>query len=303
MKNKLDVNVSLFKTVKDSNPVEVNLYELFKSEKYRKSVEAIRAESDKDKQTKMKIAMPCYTPSGVFSNGSDKSLQNHTGLLALDLDLKDNSQVENFKDLKKLIKSVPYVAYCGLSIRGEGYYVLISISSPLKHREHFASLEKDFGRCGLVVDPACINVGRKRFVSFDSDPYVNLEPETYCRVIETVRPLNQSGGEVRTPEDKASIAVEVARIIATICNQRLDITGNYKSWYEIACSLANEFGENGRAMFQAVSQFHPDYDYDLTDNKFDEAIRGEYNYTIGTFFHYAKLYSITAMLDFNGVHI
>jgi len=47
---------------------------------------------------------------------------------------------------------------------------------------------------------------------------------------------------------------------------------------------SDEFGEEGRAYFHAVSQFHPGYDRGEADGKFDHALKGEYQeITIGTF--------------------
>jgi hypothetical protein len=193
--------------------------------------------------------------------------------------------------MKKLIAAVPYVLYCGLSVRGEGYFCIIPIAFPYKFKQHFSSLQKDFARCGVIIDKSSSDISRKRFVSYDTTLYLNLHAKIYTRVSCRI-PQPQK----RTPQSSGSAAKEVANVIAAIRANKIDITGGYAQWWEIGCALANEFGEAGRELFHMVSQFG-DYDAEITDKKFDEALKG-YNFGIDTFFHYAKLCGVDAILAF-----
>ena len=298
--NKLNIIVSLFENYSDTTPKDINLYQLLTSSQYKNLVDKIRAEPDVEKQKKLKSKLPCLTPSGTFKGSADKDLIKHSGLICLDIDEKDNPGLTNFKDLKQLVKTIPYIAYCGVSVRGAGYFVIIPISNTEMHRAHYTSLEMDFKRCGIVIDSACKNVGRKRFVSYDPSPYLNLNAETYSFIAE---PQNASKtfGAGNKVEEMAEIATEVARIISVISSNQIDISGGYMQWFELGCSLANTFGDSGREMYHAISQYSASYDYDVTDRKYDECLKGNYKYSIGTFFHYAKQYGITAMLDFSNI--
>ncbi len=284
MNNILDVKVSFYTKFTTKKPVELNLYMLLTNQGYRDKVDAIRSESDPEKQKQMKNTLPLFTPSGIFSGANAASLTKPSGLICIDIDKKDNEDVADLNSLKEKIKNVPYIAYCGQSVRGEGYFCIIPIAMPEKHKQHFLSLEMDFARCGIVIDKACSDISRKRFVSYDPAPYLNPNAEVYDRIVEPQRRADKTAMSII---DSSSAAVEVARLISLISKEQKDITGGYSQWFEIACSLANEFGENGREMFHAISQYGNSYDSTIADNKYSEALKGNYSYTIGTLFHYA----------------
>lgn len=90
----------------------------------------------------------------------------------------------------------------------------------------------------------------------------------------------------------------VDELIAVIGDSEIDIAPDYNDWFAVGCSLANYFGEDGRARFHAVIQFYPSYSPHQTDEKFDDALKGSYNYNIGTFIHHANNVGVTAFADF-----
>lgn len=300
MKERLNVGVSFYENVKAiQKPITRNLLELLTSREYAGQVSKIRQEKDAAKQKKLKQNMPAFTPSGIFNAGGDNSIVSHSGLICIDIDRANNEDVVNFGDLKQLIKVIPYVAYCGLSVRGEGYFCLIPIKSTDKHRQHFRSLEMDFKRCGIVIDPCGINVGRKRFVSDDEKPYINQDAETYTMIVEKEFKRNQpSPGHVRLKETDEYFD----KMIAVIEKEKVDITYDYEKWFAIACVLANYFGEEGRERYHKVSQFHPNYSPGQTDAKFEDALRVRYNYNIGTFEYFIREHGLMSKVDFS-VHI
>jgi len=79
-----------------------------------------------------------------------------------------------------------------------------------------------------------------------------------------------------------------------IKKKKVDITGDYKVWFEIGQILA-ELGEPGRTLYHQISQFHPDYTKQETDEQFDKCVertkvrvKGQPRLTGGTLIHYAK---------------
>ena len=295
MSNTLNINVSFYDKITSKKPTKRNLFDLLTGFEFKNPVMAIRAESDPIKQKTMKNKLPAFTVSGLFNGSKAESLIEPSGLICIDIDKKGNKDVTDFADFKEKIKNVPYVAYCGLSARGEGYFCIIPIFCPDKHKEHFLSLERDFARCGIIIDKACSDICRKRFVSYDPKPYINLKAITYDRTFKSLRKMKQKA-DISVSES-SNTGVEVARIISVISIEETDMTGDYNQWFEIACSLANEFGENGRAIFHAVSQYG-DYDPDIANTKYNDALNGKYDYSIGTFFHYAKEAGIIVRADF-----
>ncbi|MDR1257874.1 MAG: PriCT-2 domain-containing protein [Tannerellaceae bacterium] len=288
MNNRLNTIVSFYDNITCVRPDEANLYDLLTGDTYRARVLAIRNERSTERQKRLKNKLPLFTPSGLFLKASAKSLLLPTGLICVDIDGKDNTGVNNFDRLKELITGIPYVMYCGLSVRGAGYFCIIPISLHSKFKQHFHALQSDFARCGVTIDKSCSDISRKRFVSYDPDPYINLSAETYTYVVEPQRARRTRRSVERA---KGETAADVERVIAAICDREIDITGPYGQWFEICCALANEFGEPGREMFHTVSRFG-DYDFEQADRKYNEALKGGYDYSIGTFFHCAGLYGV-----------
>lgn len=173
MDSVLNVECSLFERVTATTPGAVNLLEWLKNDQYRHQLEQLRALTDEDEQKHAKGKMPCITPSGTFSKRGKSYLISHTGLLAVDIDYSDNLHLSNFDSLKKELCKLPTVAYCGLSVRGKGYWLLIPVAHPEKHEDHFRYIEQYFKGKGLTIDPACKNVDRLRFYSYDPDAYFN----------------------------------------------------------------------------------------------------------------------------------
>lgn len=182
--NPLDINVSFLQR-HGSKPIERNLHEILFDTRYREQVEKIRTETDITKRRELKNALPNYTPSGLYNDSvKGKNLRESTGLICIDIDKKDNCNIQNFSQMKKEISIIPYIIYCGLSVSGEGYFCLFRIVQPENFSQHFNSIQRDFERCGITIDSQCCNINRVRYISFDPDPYINLEALVYDRIIE-----------------------------------------------------------------------------------------------------------------------
>lgn len=166
MNNILEISVSYFPRITDKKPLKGELYYLLTTHRYKKQVSLIRCQTDAEKKRVLKNELPTFTPSGLFSAGDAASLIRASGMICIDIDKKDNLNVEGYDRLKNRIAKLPYVAYCGLSVSGEGYFCIIPISDPNKFLLHFFSLQKVFTGMGITIDQACKDICRKRFVSF-----------------------------------------------------------------------------------------------------------------------------------------
>ena len=206
----------------------------------------------------------------------------------MDVDGKDNPDLSDFEEVSELISQVPYVAYCGRSVGFLGYFMLIRIANPNEHRRHFEALREDFARCGLVIDKACKDVGRKRFVSYDSRPYVNENAKVYERMggRETGR-IPRRDSRMAHGDDNG-----VDRLVEAIRANGVDITGGYDQWFRIGCAVASEYGERGRDIFHRISEQGASYDPRKCDMKYDDCLRTGGNIGIGTLFYYAKMYGL-----------
>lgn len=265
---------------------------------------AVRNEADAVRKKELKGRLPVFTPSGLFRGNGASTLIRPTGLICIDIDGKDNRHVEDYGNLKQRLGKLPYVAFCGISVGGEGYYALIPIAQPDKFLRHFRSLQAEFSAMGITIDPACCDVSRKRFVSFDPEPYINQEAETYeglaDELVAFAPTLTAYGCADST--DGSVLLNEVRKYIHIIEKKEIDITVGWWAWFGIGCALHHTFGESGREMFHAVSQFHHLYNYPETDKLFNSIAKGRIDsgkpITIATFFRYARFYKVDVMVDF-----
>jgi hypothetical protein len=151
----------------------VNLLALLKSDTYLALQNTVREAATEEARKRAKLCMPGIMPSGTFSHRGSRFLLKHTGLIAIDIDQKQNEQIAHYKDLKNQISKLINVAYCGRSVSGSGYWLLIPIAYPEKHKLHFRYIEAFFKSGGIIVDPGCSDVCRLRFYSYDPDAYYN----------------------------------------------------------------------------------------------------------------------------------
>lgn len=297
MTNRLNVKVSLFQSCKASEtPLgEISLCDFLSGntfrEKHKTAVDRYRTAGNEDKN-RLKTSVPAVTVSGTFSEWNSAGLIAHNGLMYIDIDEKDNPDVAEFDRLNELIRSIPYVTYCGHSIGGKGYFVIILISSPEKHKEHFEALRQDFARCSITIDEHDKDVIRLRVYSYDDTAYINPSAVTYGRTASVRTGLTAAGRNkprLPTPKEKIRNARKVASRIADLIKKGTDPTAVYANWFKLACALISEFGESARTLYHMVSQNYPGYDPDKADRQFDAALKKDgYSYHIGTFFHHTK---------------
>lgn len=171
----LNVEVSCFRNYRTpENPVTVNLLTWLHSKKYQVKVLNIRNTYDKSTRDLIKSNLPGITPSGIFSYRSEERIIQHSGLIQFDIDLcEENKHIKNWNKLKKEISNIIHVAYCGLSVSGLGYWGLIPIAYPEKHKLYFDSIEKAFADFGIKIDPRPKNVASLRGYSWDDTAYFN----------------------------------------------------------------------------------------------------------------------------------
>ncbi len=299
--NIFDRKVSYFRSVKSTKPEgEVTFLSVLESAKHKNEIELYR----KSKNKSIKESLPCYTVSGTFSARNEDSLIEHSGVVCIDIDRKDNTDVENFEEIKTLIQQIPYVAYCGRSCGGEGYFVLIPIENTDKHREHYNSLIEDFTRCDVQVDKSCRNLSRTRIISFDDDAYFNYKAVVYSRMKEEeeLEQLEDGHKKIEKTHSKKQTLFrsdvlerieyedckfDVELVIMLIERKEVDITADYNDWVKVGAALANQFGEEGRKYFHRVSCFYPEYKRYETDCKYKSCAKLD-QITIGTFFHIAR---------------
>ena len=246
---------------------------------YKNRIGRIRNCQDDVRQKKMKSRLPAITPAGIFTIRRADSLREPSGYMSIDLDNLEGKTTET----KELLMDFPGLCYCGLSVRGNGLFLIIKIASPEKYVEHLEAVFNDLKELGLSPDPACKDISRLRFVSYDPDPVINFEVSPYTKLVVTHHHTNITDSHY----NKAAIAERVECCLDQIDKQGLDITNDYRDWISIAYALGNEFGEGGRKYFHLASRYYPKYDPREADRTFTACLKGRAT-TVSSFFWICK---------------
>lgn len=286
--NVLDKTVSLFDSVENTIPKDINLLEFLTTERKNIDMAAIRT-SPTYKEDKKKL--PAVTVSAQFhSKRSMSDSYTHSGLICIDIDQKkdENDMKGNTPDVLKqvptLLRDMNNIAYLGHSLSGKGYTCIIPIVQPDRHREHFRALQDDFMKLGIRIDESCIDVSRLRIYCYDRGAYINPYAIPYTSTKEKeVKDRHMEKTDIDDPE--------LQKVIANIEANHIDIAPSYREWFEIGCALYCEFGEKGRELYHRISKQHPKYDRDSTDDQYDRIADNEYEaYSINTVYHYYHMY-------------
>ena len=288
----------------DSEIETISLGRALIADTWREQVEALRTETNPARRKALKDKLPCITPGGTFSHISKGGLMEASGYLCADLDYKPekgiNADLEGF-DLKGAVARLPYVAYCGKSCGGKGYFLIIRIADASKYKEYYKALQADFERGGLALDRACSNIAFKRFVSWDANPYINTAALPYSYTLPEREHTTREtlGRDLNQEETRA----KVEAVIKHCEDERIDITADYADWVRILAALAGMFGADGEQYAHRISQQYPGYSQEQTAQKYRSFLntaggQGQ-RANIGSFFYIAR--QEIGKHDFDGV--
>lgn len=176
------IKVSLFKDnlglVRDEITL-IEILEAIKTGSYladKRRTEAIRESTTKFDKDLFKKTLYGFTPSGTFNKRrTNETLIQHTGLLNIDIDVKDNP--EFFKDeerVNKMIEALKKYDFCISFWRtaGNGFSILFKIN-PDQHLECFYDLKYIFHTKSIKIDSNCKDIPRLRNINYDAGIYIN----------------------------------------------------------------------------------------------------------------------------------
>ena len=276
----LNVEVSLYKGVSDNIGTTVNLKDFLFTDQYKDIAEAIRSgktiEERHEIKNRYRTALPCATVSGRFTERKRDKVAEYSGLIAIDIDYKDN--VEVMANVPNILKQMDFIIYAGKSISGDGYFAICRIDEPKRLKEHYLALEKDFKEYGITIDKACKDTTRLRFASYNPDPYYNPNALTYYKVVEEPRKEDRRVSTTMRPQDiqfhttSTDSCKKVEDGIKYLRDNGLTLPDDYASWFKAGMSLCSEFGEAGRQYFHSISSLSPKYDRYECDNQYDKIV-------------------------------
>ena len=245
-------HISVYNGVTDNTGTIMPLGTFLFCKEYKDDILRLRAVFDKEKRNALKRSLPQATISGVFSPTRAKNnLSQHSGLMCVDIDAKDNPDILDWETLKQDLSVLPQIAYCALSVSGKGLFLVVPLRYPEKHLQQFRQLQIDFRKMGIMIDSACSDITRLRCLSYDEHPIIN-ENATLYEGVYVEKPKHKSFPTCFIYEGENTSA-EVAVCCRKIQQCGIDITASYDDWLKVGCALAT-LGENGRSLFHICSQ-------------------------------------------------
>jgi hypothetical protein len=319
---KISVYESVFETTPLGNMDINNFVTKIKQgwTKYNDTIQAIRAldplssKQAKKRYNSLKENLPCCTISGTFELGrNDNDIECHSGYLALDIDRKKDInkillQEGGLEKVIELLKREPWVYAIFKSVGGRSPCCIVKIPASVEsHEAAIEDLEKYFLETyELTLDASCKNVGRLRYISSDSDLYINQNAEVYQirsgSAVPKIGINSKNNIKTKIPASSSKIinpeTLSLAqRIVKQVVEMEIilgdDSDDSYDDWRDIAFALVDEFGESGRLLFHKISAVSSKYDQANCDKQYTKCLNSKSkefgkNITIATFFHFAK---------------
>lgn len=273
-----------------------------KNGKYKEVVEIVRSIKDKKERDKYKIQnLPALTISATFNEyRSIDNLSEHSGLLNIDIDSKNNEHLvtqQDYERVRDTIAGLPAVICAFLSVSGLGLTFVVKIN-PDQHDDCFRSLEYELQKnMQIKIDTGTGDVTRLRFVSYDPDMYL-INPDDFHKA-PIYKPTHEYlKSKKRKSGVNESVAItelehDVSYVVKQIEQLQVDITSGYSEWRNIGFALADGLKEKGRDYYHRISRYNEGYDEDECDQQYDRCLNAKRNgmensISIKTFFSIAQ---------------
>ena len=171
--------INIFNGVLDSsceNRVTISaVLKAIKEGRWKEEIEWYRQEEDKTERETVKKQFPAVTFSGTFSDRRlDKNMEYHTGILVVDIDLKDMSM--SYEKTMSYVQKTPFI-FCAFESPGHGIKALAYVGTPdTTHDVMFRGVEEYFAyEYGIIIDKSGKNPSRLCFISYDPKLYLSFE--------------------------------------------------------------------------------------------------------------------------------
>lgn len=251
-----------------------------KGGRWKQQVENVRAViDDKAEYDKRKSYCPGATIWGTFIIRKAEKSDVPSGLMAIDLDHLTESEIQR---VFNLLKSDPFVFAAFRSIGGKGLCVIFRVDY-YRWLDSFEGIRIYLTETyGLVMgwDASVKDICRLRFVSYDPETYTNYKAQLFKKYPRKEKKEAKPRGFAHTPTD-------IRYVLDQIHAKAVDLTGSYEDWFRIGWALISEYGEEARGIFHEVSGYHPAYDADECDKKFNYLVATRpHSIKIATFYYY-----------------
>lgn len=301
MRNLLDTKISVYANVFATENQVCSLHDFLTDGSVKQQIDAIRQEADKAKRDAAKKMLPAATISGVFRGGHKaENLLQHSGLICIDVDAKDNPHITDWQTFKRQIATLKCVLWAALSASGRGVFLIIPIPpcDAKKHRLYFQSLALAFEKSGVKIDNNCSDICRLRGASYDDNAYINPHAEIFTKLPPSPKkPIAAAKMRHNGITDTRTTVGKVQECVRLVCAHKIDLTNGYSEWLKVGMALA-DLGESGREYFHLVSAQSASYNAAECDKKYSEILRSRRGaVNVGTFFHMCAAHGIKPQLS------
>jgi hypothetical protein len=247
----------------------VDLLDAIRGDEYAAAVARVRrllSEGKGDEANEAKRALPAVSLSGCVDGRRAKAVEEgrfqHSGLLQIDLDAKDNPG-KSVDEMRDVLTSDPRMVAVFITPSGNGVKGVARVPADAStHRACFLAAESHFASLGLKIDPACKDPVRLCFVSHDPAAWLRMDTSEMFEPVElhaladldddeehdnapNATTTSASGGLVirggRAPLDAATVR-EMLRVIPY---------PGYEDWLKISNAVWKAVGiEEGTALLQ-----------------------------------------------------
>lgn len=208
-----------------------------------------------------KTSLTSLTPSGVFSVRKIKGLLQHSGLICLDVDAKDQIAQMSIE----VLKNDDYVNAIHASCSGNGGYAVYVKIDPNKHSEAYLGLEHYFlVNYNIVLDSACKDVSRLRFVSYDPDLYVNDKSKVFKTYLKKKEIEKKNWKPLVVKSDFDEMVNKASS---------MNLFDDYDDYIKLAFSLTSHFGDAGSSYFHALCSSSQKYSYQNAEKDYNIALK------------------------------
>lgn len=264
--NKIDLielmqtKVSYLENVYTKQTTEITLKEALttKAEEVIPLQEELRQLQAKEEiQAYKRNNLPLFSPSVVFNNNSTtaNNIKQVNNIICIDIDGQDNNYI-SAQQMKETVKNIPYVFYAQESASGKGIFCLIQIKDTNKFKEHFNAIEELFKQHNLVIDKQCNDINRKRFISYDEQPYITRNAIIFEEVKEisnTNIPIKEVKEVVITkqfPSNWTSLNdKQKAEYIADYClTNNILLNKNHKDTLKLCSIYSSIYGDDNKGL-------------------------------------------------------
>lgn len=177
-----ETDITIYRGIKDTKGFSSTLFyalNMIASGAYKDIIEVIRATSDKEKRSVLKLNLYAATFAGVFSKRGQQYCTSSSGIACLDFD--DLTQLEKTKH--ELAQS-KYCLSVFVSPSGKGLKMLIRIplvANDERYKEYYKAALKYYS--AFNPDTCTKDISRLCFLSHDPDIYINENAAIFTKKI------------------------------------------------------------------------------------------------------------------------